>query len=245
MRRQYKGNSLATTIGATVAPADVTLTVADGSTFPDATVGPFTITVNPGGGTEEKILVGARSGNTLSSLTRGYDGTSAQSHAVGETVRHTLAAVDLDEANAHLNSPSTHYSLTLLASAVGAVSGVIKRIAGQTADLLRVTDESNNLLANIDHNGAVVAYAGAATTTPLSVQAAPGQTADVFQTRDSSSVPHIRFRADGRIQFATTDASVSSHTASVGTAGTVPSQPNGWLAFVLDGPTVVYVPYWL
>jgi len=49
--------------------------------------------------TEEKVLVGSRTGSSLSSITRGVDGTTAASHSAGATCYPVFTAVDADEAN--------------------------------------------------------------------------------------------------------------------------------------------------
>jgi hypothetical protein len=54
------------------------MTVTDGSAFPAA---PFTVTID-----SETIRVGAKSGNTFTSLSRGYFGTTAAAHLSGAAV---------------------------------------------------------------------------------------------------------------------------------------------------------------
>lgn len=110
-RRSYRGNSVATVLSTGISAVDTTATVTDGSGLPVGT-NPFVITVNINKTGEEKILVSGRSGNTLSGLTRGYDGTTAATHQPGESVIHTLSAVDLDEANAHVNAATGVHGLT-------------------------------------------------------------------------------------------------------------------------------------
>jgi hypothetical protein len=55
--------------------------------------------IDPGLSTEEKVLVGARTGSSLSSITRGQDGTTAASHAAGATCYPVFTALDADQAN--------------------------------------------------------------------------------------------------------------------------------------------------
>jgi len=56
--------------------------------------------IDPGLSTEEKVLVGSRTGSSLSSITRGQDGTTAASHAAGATAYPVFTATDADQANA-------------------------------------------------------------------------------------------------------------------------------------------------
>jgi hypothetical protein len=55
--------------------------------------------IDPGLSTEEKVLVGSRSDGSLSSITRGVDGTTASSHNAGATCYPVFTAVDADQAN--------------------------------------------------------------------------------------------------------------------------------------------------
>jgi hypothetical protein len=56
--------------------------------------------IDPGLSTEEKVLVSSRSGSSLSSITRGVDGTTATSHSAGATCYPVFTATDADQANA-------------------------------------------------------------------------------------------------------------------------------------------------
>jgi hypothetical protein len=56
--------------------------------------------IDPGLSTEEKVLVGSRSGSSLSSITRGVDGTTSASHSAGATCYPVFTATDADQANA-------------------------------------------------------------------------------------------------------------------------------------------------
>jgi hypothetical protein len=56
--------------------------------------------IDPGLVTEEKVLIGSRSGSSLSSITRGQDGTTASSHSAGATCYPVFTATDADQANA-------------------------------------------------------------------------------------------------------------------------------------------------
>jgi hypothetical protein len=126
-RRSYRGNSLATTVSVGITSSSTSLTLTDGSSFPTGT-SPFVVTLDFGQAGEEKILATTRSGNILTGLTRGYDGTTATAHSAGATARHTLSATDLDEANAHVNATS-------------AVHGVAGALVG-TTDVQTLTNKT-------------------------------------------------------------------------------------------------------
>jgi hypothetical protein len=102
IRRQFKnGVSVTDTVPSGFSSSATSFTAADGSTFPDGTVGPFTVVADQGLATEEKIQVLSRSGAvfTVNTGGRGYNGTTAYTHAAGCSILHTIDQQDLDEAN--------------------------------------------------------------------------------------------------------------------------------------------------
>ncbi len=82
-----------TTLNGAIDAAVTTVTVADASTWPAA---PFTVQVD-----NEKLRVTARTGNDLT-VTRGFDGTTAATHATGAavlaTIMNSIMATCVDEA---------------------------------------------------------------------------------------------------------------------------------------------------
>jgi len=72
--------------------------------------------IDPGLVTEEKVLVGSRTGSSLSSMTRGVDGTTAASHAAGATCYPVFTATDANEANEFTSTMTTRGDLLTLNS---------------------------------------------------------------------------------------------------------------------------------
>jgi hypothetical protein len=72
--------------------------------------------IDPGLVTEEKVLVGSRTGSSLSSITRGVDGTTAASHAAGATCYPVFTATDANEANEFTSTMTTRGDLLTLNS---------------------------------------------------------------------------------------------------------------------------------
>jgi hypothetical protein len=70
--------------------------------------GTFTVVIDPDTALEEIVEVTARSTDTLT-VTRGIDGSTAQAHSAGATVRHMVVGRDLQEANNHIEA-STYYN---------------------------------------------------------------------------------------------------------------------------------------
>jgi len=99
-RRSYAGAAAACTLTSSITSGDTTATLTGTVTgWPTTSGGPFYMVIDPGLSTEEKVLVGGRSTNSLTSITRGVDGTSASSHSGGATCYPVFTAVDADEAN--------------------------------------------------------------------------------------------------------------------------------------------------
>lgn len=98
-RRSFSGNAVATTIVGSITSGSTSITIADVTGWPTTSGGSFFATINRGTASEEKVLVTNRTGTALT-VTRAADDTSAVSHSSGAVIEHTLAADDLDEANA-------------------------------------------------------------------------------------------------------------------------------------------------
>ncbi len=76
------------TLVSAITNVSASLVVGDGTKFP--ATGNFRIRID-----DELILVGARSGTTLSSLTRGIESTTAAAHSAAVLVRHVLTAASV------------------------------------------------------------------------------------------------------------------------------------------------------
>jgi hypothetical protein len=92
--------------------------------------------IDPGLSTEEKVLVGSRSGSSLSSITRGVDGTTATSHNAGATCYPVFTAVDADQANAVAAALTTKGDLLVT------TGSALNRLAVGTNDFSLLADSS-------------------------------------------------------------------------------------------------------
>ena len=100
-RRSYAGAAPACTLTNSITAGDTSaLLTGDVTNWTTTASGPFFMVIDPGLSTEEKVLVGSRTGSSLSSITRGQDGTTAASHAAGATAYPVFTATDADQANA-------------------------------------------------------------------------------------------------------------------------------------------------
>jgi hypothetical protein len=100
VRRSYSGASATCTLTSSISSSDTTAELTGTvSAWPTTSGGPFYMVIDPGLSTEEKVLVGSRSTGSLSSITRGVDGTSNAAHSAGATCYPVFTSVDADEAN--------------------------------------------------------------------------------------------------------------------------------------------------
>ena len=105
------GNNSQTLLDGAITDTDTSMTVLDGSIFPDA---PFAVTIE-----DEIIYVVAKSGNIFSSLLRGQEGTAAAAHAKGVSVENRMTAgmynalatqEEVDEHKAETTSCTAQYT---------------------------------------------------------------------------------------------------------------------------------------
>lgn len=97
-RRNYSNAAPQLTNQGTLNNTDVTITVSSTAGYPSV---PFTIALERATPNEEVCLVTNKTGTTFT-VTRGFDGTTAVGHAIGAIIEHATAAVDYDDANAHI-----------------------------------------------------------------------------------------------------------------------------------------------
>lgn len=103
-RRGFAGAAAPTRLTASVASGDTQATVANLTSWAGISAnGPFTVIFNRGlVDLEEHCEATGISGNNITGLVRGLNGTTARNHGVGATVEHGSRMRDFDEANAHV-----------------------------------------------------------------------------------------------------------------------------------------------
>lgn len=141
----YSNTAIQTTLSGSISNVALTITVGATTGFPVAY--PYILALDYGGATEELVSVTNAAGTTLTLGTRGFGGTSAQSHSIGAVVRHVYNAVDATDFRTH-------------EAAVAAVHGVAGTIVG-TTDMQTLT---NKTLTSPVINGTVTG--GASYTAP-------------------------------------------------------------------------------
>jgi hypothetical protein len=117
--RYYSAIAQDTTLTSAVTSGITTLVVGAVAGYPSTY--PYILAVDYNASAEELVLVTSASGTTLT-VTRGYNGTSAQAHSAGAVIRHVAAAIDFTDAQ-------THYNTALSAGAHG-VTGALATFLG-------------------------------------------------------------------------------------------------------------------
>lgn len=115
-RRHYTSNARETTLTSSVDASAVTIAVDAPVGYPSET--PFIVHCELGTSSEEILLVTAVVGSSWT-VTRGYDGSTAVAHDLGAKIVHGVSAIDMDEANAHVNATTGIHGLGVGAALVG------------------------------------------------------------------------------------------------------------------------------
>ena len=148
-RRSYAGAAPACTLTSGITSGDTTASLTGTVTnWPTTASGPFHMVIDPGLSTEEKVLVGSRSTGSLSSITRGVDGTTAVSHSAGATCYPVFTATDANEANRLAAVMTTRGDLLTLNS-----SGDPARIAIGTNGYVLTSDGTDAAWAVLPSSG--------------------------------------------------------------------------------------------
>jgi len=109
MTRYYSANAQDTTVTSAITSSSISVVVGATTNFP--TQYPFILALDFGGASEELVAVTAASGLTLT-ITRGFNGTTAQAHSTGAVVRHVATAQDFTDAQNHYNASSAVHGVT-------------------------------------------------------------------------------------------------------------------------------------
>lgn len=191
MARRYYNNTTATgTLSVPAGAGDLVITTTGFTGYPSR---PFTAVIDRGLGTEEIVLVTDASGGSLT-VSRGYDGTSGQSHGAGAAIEHCIAAEGPNRWDAHSEATSD-------------VHGVTGALVGTT-----------NAQAMSNKTFSICVYEGQNTTSPgagpifkarVDSTARQGFTADTTGTAASgkaftveqSGVDRCRVNADGSVMI--------------------------------------------
>lgn len=138
-RRDFAGAAAETTLNGSITDSSTSITISSGTGWPTGSQGKFFAVIDPGLSTEEKVLCTARSGTSLTTVSRGQDGTTAQAHSSGATIRHCVSKTDFDEANywvAELTGAATAAGDLVVADAANSLTKIAK---GSASTVLQVS----------------------------------------------------------------------------------------------------------
>jgi hypothetical protein len=105
----YSNVAQQTTLSGSISSGSTAANVGATTGFPGSF--PYILALDYGAATEELVSVTAAAGTTLT-VTRGYGGTSAQSHSLGAVVRHVYNAQDATDFRTHEASTGAVHGLT-------------------------------------------------------------------------------------------------------------------------------------
>lgn len=145
-RKEYAGAAPRTTLASGINNTDLSITLASGTGYPAGTY-PFVVVIDRGLATEEKVLCTSRSGATLTvdAAGRGYDSTTAQSHASGAYVEHILDAAAMTDLMRHVYDTSHDDHTQYLKDADAAGAGI-----AIAAGVLSVQTDNSTVEVNAD-----------------------------------------------------------------------------------------------
>jgi len=160
MTRYYSATSVDNTIASSITSGATSITLSALPVGYPNSGNPFVLALDYNTSSEELVLVTSYSGSVLT-VTRGFNGTTAQAHNTGATVRHVIVAQDLTDTQTHYN--------TALSAGVHGVTGSLATFLG--------TPTSANLAATIsDETGTGSLVFGTAPKIALGINAQTGTT---------------------------------------------------------------------
>lgn len=105
-------NNVFSTLAQTLAGGDTSVLLVDASAFPDRGVVVVAGNANPD--VNEVIYYSSRSGNSLLGCTRGFDGTTAETHAIGAIAALTVVAKHITDLQPRHGTAAQRAALSLV-----------------------------------------------------------------------------------------------------------------------------------
>lgn len=199
--RYYSSTAGEMELQADITAASASMTVDSTTGLPGTT--PFTVIIDPGTASEEIVDVTNVSGLSLT-ISRGVDGSPAQSHSAGAKVRHMASARDFREAQEHINSDD----------GVHGVSGdVVGTTDAQVLSHKDLSSATNTFPSSLATDAELSAH--------TSATAAHGATGAVVGTTNTQSLSNKDLTSPTNTfpSSLATDAELTAHTGSTAAHG--------------------------
>lgn len=181
--RNYSNVAVSTTLSSGIGGGDSSFVVVDDTGWPTA---PFLLVLEPDTAEEELVLVGAKTGTTFSSLTRGFGGTSGVAHNAGAVVKHVTVAEDHSLVWTHVHSgaggddtsPVAHGDLSGIGLDDHHAEDHAARHEVGGADPVAITHDQTTGKTSDDHHAQAHAHDGADGSGTVAHGDVTGQTTD-------------------------------------------------------------------
>ena len=225
MTRYYSATAQDTTVTSAITSSSTTVVVGATTNFP--TQYPFILALDFGAASEELVAVTGASGLTLS-ISRGFNGSTAQSHSTGAVVRHVAVAQDFTDAQ-------NHYATALTAGAHG-VTGALATFLGSPSSAnfaSYLTDETGS--------GPAVFATGPTISSPIitGTIAASGSTGSAGQFLSSTGTG-IAWAAAATPNFAINAQTGTTYTLVASDANKLVTATNSGSTITVTIPAAVF-----
>lgn len=168
--RYYSSIAQDTTLTTAVNSSITSLVVAAISGYPSSY--PYTLVLDPDTASEELVTVTAAAGTTFT-VTRGVDGTTGVSHAIGAVVKHAVSGRDFTDAQTHIAATAAHGVSGAVVGTTDTQTLTGKTISGASNTLSAIPESAvTNLVTDLAAKAPVASPTFTGTVTVVSPTAA-------------------------------------------------------------------------
>lgn len=243
----YSNTAVETTLSGSISAGALSITVGSVTGFPVSY--PYVLSLDFGAAGEELVTITNAAGTTLTIGTRGFGGTSAQSHSVGAKVVHSYNAVDATDFRSHEQASAAVHGLT--GTVVGTTDSQTLTNKTLTAPTVTAGTFNGPTLIDASHSNSAIGLS------PMFTNAIAGTTADLELIQLNGSARR-RLSSNGTLTLIPQSSATKGYllNAAVGFSGDLldlqinsvskfrvsgvgqPHMPAGWLAGASDQTSV-------